>query len=327
MSIKATIKKIPGVKQVNNILKGGDFQRDESFFYKHYAKGENTKEQLDSLLLMELHKLEKGFSATNMRPFGEKKIGEITRIAEKLEKNGWSDCFSYTLALSALKEFIVLFEKNGWCDFPQYKKAKSFMADRQPKATLDYGAQKICIDECAAISADEFERFIDSRHSTREYSDKPVTDNELRRAVSIAQKAPSACNRQMCKVYIAKKAGSKKALSDVLPGLNLFEMDNTNLAVITFDMAFASFAGERNQGWLNAGLFAMNFANALHAERIGSCFLQWGETNKKEKEIKKKLGIPESERIAVCIAYGHYKKESHVLKSARRPIDDALKYI
>ena len=54
-------------------------------------------------------------------------------------------------------------------------------------------------------------------------------------------------------------------------------------------------AGERNQGWFNAGLVAMNFVNALHSLGIGSCFVQFGNSNQEEKDLKKLLNINKSE--------------------------------
>ena len=329
MSIRKTIKRIPGIKTVRNAVKGGDYLGDRKLFYKHYAANENTPEQLEYVLLMELHKLEKGFAAANMRPFGAKKIATIIRLAKTLEDRKLSSSFAYSLAISALRQYVELFEKNSWGDMPQCVEAKDFMGPRLKtvKNLPPYGATNAKAIAELPFSFSDYEKFVSSRHSTRYYSESPVPDREIRKAIALAQKAPSACNRQMCKAYIVRDDKKKKILSEALPGLNLFDENNTNLAVITFDLSFATFIGERSQGWLNAGLFSMNFVNALHVLGIGSCFLQWGETNKKEYEVKKALGIPESERIAVCIAYGHYKDENIALHSARKPIDDVLKIV
>ena len=82
--------------------------------------------------------------------------------------------------------------------------------------------------------------------------------------------------------------------------------------------------GERNQGWLNVGLFAMNFVNALHSRKIGSCFIQWANSNKEEATLKRQLGLNDSERIGVVVVAGAYPEEFDVPASRRKSISEVL---
>lgn len=62
----------------------------------------------------------------------------------------------------------------------------------------------------------------------------------------------------------------------------------------------------------------MNFVNALHSLGIGSCFIQFGNDYKEEKQLKQILNIPESEKISVIIAAGYYKDKSIIPYSSRK---------
>ena len=135
-------------------------------------------------------------------------------------------------------------------------------------------------------------------------------------------KTPTACNRQMCKIYYIESEKNKKIIEKYGQGLGLFDLKNANYFVITFDISANYFIGERNQGWFNAGLVTMNFVNALHSLGIGSCCIQFGNSFKEEIDFKKYLNIKESERIAVIITCGYYDNVMRIPYSSRKPIYD-----
>ena len=45
-------------------------------------------------------------------------------------------------------------------------------------------------------------------------------------------------------------------------------------------------AGERNQGYFNAGLFATNLINAFHSLGIGTCLIQFSNKVEDEEKLK-----------------------------------------
>ena len=71
----------------------------------------------------------------------------------------------------------------------------------------------------------------------------------------------------------------------------------------------------------------MNFANALHAQGIGSCFMQWSNKRSEDLETRKALGIGESERIAVILGAGYYKEKTLSPVSCRREPEDIYRTI
>ena len=133
----------------------------------------------------------------------------------------------------------------------------------------------------------------------------------------------SACNRQMCKIWHILSKDKIEILKKSLSGLGNFNLDNNiDFFVITFDMNNCLFTSDRNDGRFNAGLIAMNFVNGLHSLGIGSCLLQFGNYLDDEVELKKVIGIPNNERIAIVIGAGYYDEEVKVTYSIRKNIND-----
>ena len=131
----------------------------------------------------------------------------------------------------------------------------------------------------------------------------------------------------MCKIYFVDNSKLKEQVKKFAMGLGNFDLTGVNYFIVTFDVKAFHYSGERNQGWLNAGLFAMNFVNALHSLKIGSCFIEVGNSFKSEKELKKMLNIPECERVAVIITAGYYKKTFSILSRDRKEISMVYKKI
>lgn len=319
--IKNIIKKIPGFNYFNNKRKNMDFNKDKKFYLKRYMYSKPVKkEKLEYDLLFEIHKLEKGFAVKNPRPFGIDKIKRIIFVLKEYEKNNFETSFAYNLGYSSLKEYLLFFEEQKWTDQESYKIVKKFMDENHKFEYIPVGAYDLKKKDFINDVNIDYMKFVSSRKSIRNFSNKKLEDSVIKSAVEMAIMSPSACNRQMCKIYYIKDVKSKKVIEQYAQGLGLFDLSNANYFVITFDVNANYFIGERNQGWFNAGLMSMNFVNALHSLGIGSCFIQFGNSFKEEKMFKKELNIPDSERIAVIITAGYYDEISRVPYSTRKPI-------
>lgn len=321
--IKKIIKRIPGFKCISNIRKNYDYNKDKRFFLKHYMYSKPiTKEKLEYDMLFEIHKLEKGFAVTkNQRPFGIDKVKRIIRDIEEYEKYSFDDSFAYNLAYSSLSEYANFYEKKEWTAREEYNIVKEFLKNKKYKH-IDVGAFDHKKKDFIKNATIDYDKFISSRRSVRNYSNKKLQKNDIEKAINMAIKTPTACNRQMCKIYYINTKENKKVIEKYAQGLGLFDLTNANYFVITFDISANYFVGERNQGWFNSGLVTMNFVNALHSLGIGSCCIQFGNSFKQEKEVKKLLSIPENERIAVIVTAGYYDEISKIPYSSRKPIEE-----
>jgi len=321
--IKKIIKKIPGLSYINNSRKYKDFNKDKAFFRKNYMySNPMTKEKLEYDMLFEIHKLEKGLAVTkNQRPFGVDKIKRIIRNINEYEKNGFDDSFAYNLAYSSLSEYAKFYEEKEWTDREEYNIVRGFLKNKKYKH-IKAGAFEHKKKDFIKDAIIDYDKFISSRRSVRNYANKKLAKKDIEKAVSMAIKTPTACNRQMCKIYYMSNENSNNIIEKYAQGLGLFDLTNANYFVITFDISANYFVGERNQGWFNSGLVTMNFVNALHSLGIGSCCIQFGNSFKQEKEVKKLLNIPENERIAVIVTAGYYDEVSKIPYSSRKPIEE-----
>lgn len=322
--MKEKIKQLPFVGKTLIIIKSYidclEFNRDKHFFKKNYMIKEDSVNKISYSLLLEIHKLEKGMLSNNLRPFGLEKVKKILSL---LEKNKISNnSFAYNLAISCLHEYKNIYENNKWTEKLEYKIVNNFLKINNKFQLLNVGTYEISSNEIMKNANIDYMKFLKSRHSIRNFSAKKLEDIDIKKAVEMAIMSPSACNRQMIKCYYAYSEDSKKIITKYAQGLSLFNLENINYFLITFDVSANYFIGERNQGWLNSGLFTMNFINALHSLGIGSCCIQFGNKFKQENIIKKSLNIPKSERIAVILAAGYYDNLSKVTYSSRKSLED-----
>lgn len=313
------VKKILEYKR--KIVIRNEFKNDYRFFLSNYMYSKTqTINKIEYDIMLSIHQLEKGMSCRKIRPFGKDKIKKIITLLPKLEK---SKGYVYNYSLSILSKYVTIYKDNNWTDKIEYQIVSDFIKNKEFHV-IKCGSIKINKDDFAIPSQIDFKSFLQSRHSVRNYSSKRLLDEDIIKAVEMSLLTPSACNRQMCKIYFISEK-NKNVIKEYAQGLGLFELENINYFLITFDVNSNYFVGERNQGWFNAGLLSMNFINALHSLGIGSCPIQFGNSYKEEKLIKKILNIPENERIAVIITAGYYANESIVPCSTRKKIDQIYK--
>lgn len=325
--MKEKIKKIPIVGKILLSIKARTvFGYDRRFFLKNFINGKRNSSSIEYDMLLEIHKLEKGMTCKELRPFGTKKVEKIMLLIKEYEKKGFTQIksFAYNLAISSLVEYKKIYETKNWTNKEEYKMVLEFLDVSRNYEKLNVGAYNILRKDIESEINIDYGRFIRSRHSVRNFSSKKLKKEDIKRAVLMAINTPSACNRQMCKIYCITD-GNKEIVERYAQGLSLFDLTHANYFIITFDVSSFYFIGERNQGWFNAGLIAMNFVNALHSLGIGSCFVQFANSHKEEQIIKENLNIPSSERIAIIIAAGYYDEVSRVPYSTRKEIQEVFK--
>ena len=159
----------------------------------------------------------------------------------------------------------------------------------------------------------------------RQFDSKALNTEDVKKAIKIAQKAPTACNRQASKVYLYTDKLTNDALGELIAGNTGFQQEIQNYLVVTADVSAFYDTFERNQVYVEGGLFSMALVEALHYYGIGSCILQNGEYYNKNKKIKKICkNIPENERIILFVAIGYYKNEFSYAVSLRKNVEDVF---
>lgn len=262
-------------------------------------------------LLLLAHSLEKGLSLPEMRAdFGKEKAQSLMRFMVMAKNH---DRFEYKEAASVLEKYY------------EFRKANKYQVDFADEAL--FSEQKIPVGPINIGKKDllynnkEFEKLCSIRHSVREFDDTPVSKSEVLKALEIARLAPSACNRQMIRVYFSEKRDINTDLAKIVPGNSGSEKECITYIFVAADRnAFDYY--EIDQWYVNGGLFAAYFQLALTASNLGSCIYQWPKDKKLDCIAKKLLEIPESYQIVMAIGVGHYKDDFKVLESARKDLEE-----
>lgn len=165
------------------------------------------------------------------------------------------------------------------------------------------------------------EQFFLSRYSLREFSTRPIPVEELRRALEMAMKAPSACNRQAWHIYHLEGDMAQRALA-FQDGNRGFGHKIQDLLIISSDLrAFVS-PRERYQHWIDGGMFSMSLILALHALGIASCCLNWSQSGATDRRLRKAIKIRAQHSVVMMLAIGYPNQQNRVCASPRRPLHE-----
>lgn len=293
------------------------------FKYSFAIKRNSEKEKLASYLQKQFHVIEKGLALPEPRPgFGRAKIDDIITNAVAYIQNYGFD--SLMLSLNTTLEEYLVFNKENEQDFntPFYSRIIQFT--KKHKANNKTGGTKIVNKKQVLKTIDiDFESFLKSRNSVRDFSKEPVNTTDVVDAVSLAKFAPSVCNRQGWHVHLYENKDKIQALLTLQNGNRGFSDSINKLIIITGDThAFTKY--ESNQIFIDGGIFTMNLMLALHAKGIGSIALNTDIPYVIEKRMKKEGAIPEHERLIMYLGIGMLKDEYKVAVSHRKDTKDIV---
>ena len=162
-----------------------------------------------------------------------------------------------------------------------------------------------------------------SRHSMRTYSSDPISNEEILKAIELAKRAPSACNRQPWHIYYSFNNEKIDVIRNAVPP-QTFLHDTPYFCVIAVDKSLFG-AAEINQWFINGGIFTSFFILALHHLGIGSVVLQYTMFNDTEARLRKALEIKDKDEIIAVIGYGKYPDKAKCICAQRRPNEEIAK--
>lgn len=291
--------------------------------------GVSRRQSAPTRILLLCHSLEKGMSnPTPRRGFGVAKARTLLdEIVEWESREGdqvrqrfeWQEAVAMLTAyfLTAVNQddaaFLELrsrFERNHGPVLPA------------PELMLAAGRWSLPAPCLAPGAKEAFQALVSSRHSTRYFTKDAVDEAWLLGAIEMANRSPSACNRQPTRVYYSMNPALNSRIGDLVPGNVPSRGHIPHYLVITYDRSYFE-AYEAFQWLINAGIFAGYLSLSLHAYGLGSCMYQWPLQSKNEKPLRQLLGIPrESESVALIVGCGHYQEMNDHACATRRPLSD-----
>ena len=279
------------------------------------------RQQLRSKIIAEYHKVEKGLALKRPRPgFGQAWLGNLLdNLGRYLDAYGPDDTTGW--AISALREYRAFNRKHG-VDLPWFDRALEELETQcNESAEDDGGTIEISWKESATVRELDFGTFAASRHSIRQFSDEPVNPELIRSAVKMAQFTPSVCNRQSVRVHVFRDPTVKKRMLELQGGNAGFGEDIDTVVAVTSDIRSFHSVTERNQYWVDGGMFAMSFIYALHSLGLGTCCLNWSRGVDEDVLAHQAGNIPSHEGIVMLIAVGNVPDAIKVARSSRSSPD------
>lgn len=294
--------------------------------YSSADSGLNRQIQLQSWVVADYHKIEKALSLRSPRPgFG---VVVVSRLVDNLEHyiNDYEiDEFCVT-AINVLIEYINFNARNGLDSFDLSQKVNGFssLLEYERYNTGQGGTTQINRNEILRQSCLDLEGFFKSRHSIRQFSDEPVPRELVEKSILLARKTPSVCNRQSWKVYAFSDAQLLEKVVECQKGNGGFGDQIKTILVVTSNTETFFSIGERNQCWVDGGMFSMSLVYALHSLGLGSICLNWSVEKAADEDLHRIALIPESEAVIMLIGIGFLPEKLSVAQSYRKPVEEIL---
>ncbi|WP_205421294.1 nitroreductase family protein [Rhizobium terrae] len=274
------------------------------------------------------HALEKGMVLPAPRPgFGQDKIKALLGILQETSEK-WGVSRVEKISLATIEQLVRYHDAAG-LKLPdisaQIDRVKASFPELLIGDEIQAGPLSVSRAGVLATLPSDPDAFFLSRRSVRLFDSREKFDfGCLEHAVRLAQQAPSVCNRQSSKAYIFTKPADIELLLRYQDGNKGFGNTASALVICTSDLSNFYKIGERNQGYIDGGLFAMALVYGFHTLGIGTCMLNWSQAAHTDRKFRNVCRIPPNEVIITMIAVGPLREEYEVAHSPRRDVGEVL---
>jgi len=304
------------------------YWKDGWWYVKHSGmlRHNNSQMKMIARITMAYHGIEKGLTMPEMRSgFGAEAMATLTTLCDEYLRRRYDTTHCQFLhALGVIKEYKKTHDEKGFqIDVRLSERIDNLL--RKINRIPEVRQTEIGAEEYFRYADASFDKFSPSRRSVRYFSEKEVEIDIIQKAVSIAQNAPSSCNRQSPRVYVIQHKDTIKKVLTLQQGNRGFGHLANKLLIVTAELGVYNSIKERHSAWVDGGMFAMNLLHALHFYRIGSCTLNCYFSPREEALVRDICDIPQSEILVVIIAVGTVPQHFRVACSKRMDIDDILR--
>lgn len=306
-----------------------DYLYDLRRFWRHSGFGKGARKSaahLQAELMIEAHGLEKclAFADFELRR-GIGKLKAAQRLLAAASRAGLpEDDTAVCMAKAALANYRQVHAAAG-DDLRDVLDPSLALPDAAP-ASLGQSLRQPCVAPSAAMGEALLAGML-SRASVREYAATPITREEVEAVVRGAMATPSVCNRQGYRAHFTVERAVIDAALACQNGNRGFGERVPGLFVVTSDLGIFSGPSERNQAFVDGGLFAMSLMLSLHAHGFGSCPLNWSASYRQDQRLRQAVSIPAAEAIVMMISFGHYAPDTRAAGSRRYPLDHVLQQL
>ncbi|WP_156305376.1 nitroreductase family protein [Sphingobacterium endophyticum] len=336
--MKNIIKKILGENLFNKLVKIylwvrnllgliHNFLIDFIFYFKYSTVfSRRNFNKIESQIILDYHSVEKGllFYRKKVR-FAKNRIISLNRNLNKdiVKNNSFKS--QIQVAYKIMCEYYEFHLSEGvdiqnYFNERQYSYYKSVLGERYDSKFS--GAIEYSKDDFYLKNSSDFYDFSFSRRSVRSFTGKLIPVSKISEAIKLAGNSPSVCNRQASKVYLVQDKDKIEKMLKIQGGFTGYSDNVGQLLILTTDRNYFYTVGERNQFYIDGGIFLMNLLYSLHFYKIGNCPANWGKTIVDEKKFNELIKISPSEKIICLIPIGEITDEFKICLSERREIEE-----
>lgn len=285
-----------------------DFGADRRRFLRFGSSGDSTASwmttrQIEAQLTKDYHRIEKGMALPEpKRPFGrdvQARLGAL--LAQQRPTPGDRP---YLVAARRAHDAIGVWNGGGALD----------------------DAVAPSVDETPIPIVSDPASFFETRHSVRNFDPGVISAELLSQATRLAMSSPSVCNREPWLVRYYSGTDVARILAHQ-NGNRGFRSHVPTLALVSTDVALFGGSIERNQAWIEGGIFASTLVWALHALGLSTCMLNLSMTTSSANALRRAVNMPDQEIPIMMIAIGHAADGLRVARSSRRGLAEVIQHI
>lgn len=285
-----------------------------------------SRENLGALITKHYHRIEKGLSLRDSKAwFGAEVVFSLME-GVRVYRDLYGEDSITRISANVLKQYYHANSQKRTENEALRSQLSDFInSNRYSEQRVPGGVKSVSREEIWLAAKKDLSSFFFSRYSIRDFCETEEVGVEIvEKAVQMAQKTPSVCNRQSSRVHVFSSADDKKKILSFQNGNRGFGHQASRILIVTSDLRSFTSPGERNQCWVDGGMYAMSIIYAFHSLGIGTCCLNWNEELEKDKGLRLAAGIEEHEVVIMLIAVGHLQREFKVAESPRKDIKEVL---
>lgn len=283
-------------------------------------------------IIKNYHRLEKALASPTFIPGrGIRAASDLLIALSKYNSRGLDPKETQVaVAVSVLEQFLFLQESSNSKINDLNTKLKKIKKDFEltfSHSTKRIGGVMKTSDRFNSSTGSEFENLCIKRHSVRYFSKEKVDLSLIVKAVEIAQRTPSVCNRQGWHVFCITNNHVLSIFRKIHKGFAIEDQNLTTLLLVCFTKSTFSFPEERNQGFVDGGLFSMSLLYALTDLGFATCPLNSNISYDSEKKLRQAMNLSKEYGLVMFIAVGHHKDKNISPISVRDNPTSKISYI
>lgn len=295
------------------------YRYDMQKYIANSGMNEMSVENLATQMRILCHAIEKGLSLPECKQgFGKEKIQKLIELYN-----------SYSITETKEDSQVLLVVRSTILEYINFHEMNNVDVSFIPQVFRKPLSEPV---ESGVIHVEgkkhtNFHEIARSRHSLRYYANARVSKEDIYEAVTLAQTAPSACNRQSTRVFACLDEDKIQEIIKRHGGIKGFGKPSVIFA-ITGDLILYQNEYERNTIFVDGGIFLMNFLYALDSCGIAACPVIWGGEPSNDEWLSALLRIPKTHKIISLITAGYFPEgKVKVAVSPKRETHSILRFI